>query len=197
LIERKQFSSDQNSEFNKEEKVRDSQNAIKSIQILMTDFKNDYSNWPNWDEFKRSERQFNELVDDFHILIEADNQGPLRPEYSDDEDETPNQSMMSRQQACMIEENQVSIHNIMDQEDMIKERGERIQNINQNAVTVNSLATEINHGIFDTGNMIENIVKNTFDANQNLLKANKQLESANHRSATRRNLCLRLVVTMA
>ena len=45
---------------------------------------------------------------------------------------------------------------------------------NRNAVTVNSLATEINHGIFDTGNMIENIVKNTFDANQNMLKANKQ-----------------------
>lgn len=68
----------------------------------------------------------------------------------------------------------VSIHNVLDQEDMIKERGERIENINQNAVTVNSLATEINHGIFDTGNMIENIVKNTFDANQNMLKANKQ-----------------------
>lgn len=80
--------------------------------------------------------------------------------------------MMS--QVCTMQREHVSIHNVLDQEDMIKERGERIENINQNAVTVNSLATEINHGIFDTGNMIENIVKNTFDANQNMLKANKQ-----------------------
>lgn len=66
LSERKQHSSDKGTD-EKDEKVRDSQNAIKLIQILINDFKSDYRGWESWDEFKRSERQFNELVDEFHI----------------------------------------------------------------------------------------------------------------------------------
>ena len=66
-----------------QEKIREGESTIKSIQILFNDFKKNNSDCINWDEFKRSEREFNELVDVFNQIVNP-NQNKQYDNMSDD-----------------------------------------------------------------------------------------------------------------
>jgi len=59
------------------------------------------------------------------------------------------------------------------------------------------MATEINQSIYSCDNILDQVVKNTREANNNLLKSNKELTEANVRAANRKSFCMRLVVTLA
>ena len=59
------------------------------------------------------------------------------------------------------------------------------------------MATEINQNIYSCDNILDSVVKNTQEANKNLLKGNKELNEANVRSLNRKSFCMRLVVTLA
>jgi len=155
-----------------ESKIREGRNSIKSIQLLINDFKYNNPKYTNWDEFKRSEREFNELVDVFNTLmnpISRKQTENLSEDYCDNpmDEETGYGGGMSTQQTYYNEQPVISQEQILDMDEIIKERGDRIDNINQNAATINSMATEINHNIYSCDNILDNVVKNTFDANEN------------------------------
>ena len=54
---------------NRAEKVREGKNIIKSIQLLFNDFKRNNNTYATLDEFKRSEREFRELIDVFNMIV--------------------------------------------------------------------------------------------------------------------------------
>merc|ERR1712048_504368 len=97
------------------------------------------------------------------------------------------------------EQQQISREQIikaMDLDEIVKERDERITKIEKDSIKINSLATEINHQMYTCDNILDQVTKNTEDANRNMLKANKELTIANTRAMNRRNFCLRFVITM-
>lgn len=184
-----------------QEKIREGESTIKSIQILFNDFKKNNSDCTNWDEFKRSEREFNELVDVFNQIVNP-NRNNQHDNMSDDSDRDEelgfyNNDYRCNQQDIMYDQGNIGHAKVLDMDEVVKERAERINNINQNAVAINSMATEINQSIYSCDNILDQVVKNTREANNNLLKSNKELTEANVRAANRKSFCMRLVVTLA
>jgi len=184
-----------------QEKIREGESTIKSIQILFNDFKKHNSDCTNWDEFKRSEREFNELVDAFNQIVNPNrnNQHDNMSNDSDRDEELGfyNNDYRCDQQDIMYDQGNIGHAKVLDMDEVVKERAERINNISQTSVAINSMATEINQSIYSCDNILDQVVKNTRDANNNLLKSNKELSEANVRAANRKSFCMRLVVTLA
>lgn len=184
-----------------QEKIREGESTIKSIQILFNDFKKYNSDCTNWDEFKRSEREFNELVDVFNQIVNP-NQNKQYDNMSDDSERDEelgfyNNDIRCDRQDIMYEQSNIGHAKVLDMDEVVKDRAERIDNINHNAVAINSMATEINQSIYSSDNIVDQIVKCTRESNNNLLKANKELTEADYRAANRKSFCMRLVVILA
>jgi len=184
-----------------QEKIREGESTIKSIQILFNDFKKYNADCTNWDEFRRSEREFNELVDLFNQLVNP-NRNNQHDNMSDDSERDEelgfyNSDYRCDQQDIMYDQGTIGHAKVLDMDEEVKERADRINNITKSSVEINKAATTISQTIFYQDNILDQIQKDTSDANKNLAKASKELAEANHRAANRRSFCARLVVTLA
>jgi len=108
-----------------------------------------------------------------------------------------NNDIRCDRQDIVYDQGNIGHAKVLDMDEVVKERHERIDNINQNAVAIHTMSTEINQSIYSSDNIVDQIVKNTIDSNNNLLKANKELTEADYRAANRKSFCMRLVVILA
>lgn len=156
------------------EKVREGKNIIKSIQLLFNDFKRNNNTYATLDEFKRSEREFRELIDVFNMIVNPEIRRMSDATDQDTDDQEDENSMSNQQKQSMMMGGRITEHQFLDLEEIVKDRDSRIISIHEQAKNINSLATEINHDIFRQDNILDSMVKKTEDSNKNLLNGNKE-----------------------